>query len=118
MGAASASAILMSASVQLPTLTAKDPFDVVDFGYDFSPFILQPGDYITTIDGINIQPLTAPALFYSASGIVSGVSGQLTAVGMTLASGAVGSLYTVSTKITTYAGEQFSRSFMLPVQMR
>ena len=102
----------------IPTLTAKDPFDVSDFGYDFSPFITLPGDYIKTIDAINISPSSVSGLIYSASGVVSGVSGNLTAVGMTLASGVTGTTYTVTTQVTTYQGEYFSRSFYLPIQAR
>lgn len=106
-----------STPVNAPELTAKDPFDVMGVGYDFFPFMSED-DYVFTIDGIIITPLTSPALLAPYSAIASGVGGGLTLVAMTVASGLAGTTYTVSPQVTTYLGYKFSRSFLLPVAQR
>lgn len=103
--------------VNAPILTAKDPFDAVDFSYDFFPFIAED-DYISTIDGIIITPLTSPALSAPYTAIASGVGSTLSVVQMNIIGGLTGTTYTVSSQITTYLGDKFSRSFLLPVAQR
>jgi hypothetical protein len=98
----------------IPVLTAKSPADVRQWQADFSN-IIAAGDTIATIDSVVASPSD---LTVGSTAIIAGHGGASLAVGMVLSAGTIGNTYTVTTDITDTAGNQYSRSFDLPVQAR
>jgi len=97
-----------------PVLTAKDPYDVSVWTFDFTN-TLGPNDTVALIAGVSCNPT---GLGIGASAIVNGVGGASKAVSALLSNGVIGVKYLVTCDILTTNGNDYSRSFILPVQKR
>ena len=88
---------------------AKDPGDTLDYEFDISPALVgNDKDTIATID-VKIQPSAAGDLKLTSSAADGSVAV------LWLASGQVGTVYSVQVTIGTVAGRTIGRAIYLPV---
>jgi hypothetical protein len=101
----------------IPVLTAKAPFDMAVWTFDFTN-TLGVGDTVASITSIVTDPAGAGALILGQSAIVVGIGGPAKGVGVLISGGTAGTKYLVTCEILTTNGNNYARSFILPVQVR
>jgi hypothetical protein len=85
----------------------KDPDAVLDYTVDWSPWLSDSGDQITSSAWIVPEGLTTTADYYTTTTATVWLSG-----------GTVGREYVVTNRITTAAGRVDDRSFTLVIRSR
>ncbi len=96
-------------TLAIPTWSAKDPADVLDYQFDIAPALTgNDGDAIATLD-VSISP-SNPGDLSLATAAADGSRAVLWLQG-----GQAGTVYTVTLTIGTQAGRLLSRSVLLPV---